>query len=81
MPLEVRPIALSVAVICFFVVVIIGSVSGLCPFTCCKRGLAGAVVAYIGTACSVKAINAILINAMAKKQMNELRENLGDNKD
>ncbi len=70
MLLNVRPIAVSIAVICFFGLSIIGWVSGLSPFTCCKRGLGGAVLAYIAAVLAVKAINAILLNAMISSQMN-----------
>ncbi len=74
MPLHVRSIAVSVAVICFFGLSLIGWVSGLSPFTCCKRALAGAVLAYIAVALVVKAINAILIDAMIKRHMNKQKE-------
>lgn len=79
MPLNVRPIAVSIAVICFFSIAIIGWTSGLSPFTCCKRALAGAAAAYIAAAWAVKAINAILINAMITNQMKqqEEKENAG----
>ena len=64
MPLHARSIAVSIAVICFFGLSIIGWVSGLSPFTCCKRALLGAVVSYIAASLAVKVINAILTNAM-----------------
>jgi len=71
MPLHVRSIAVSIAVICFFGISLIGWISGLSPFVCCKRALIGAVIAYIAGAWAVKAINAILINAMITNQMNQ----------
>ena len=71
MLLHVRSIAVSIAVICFFGVSLIGWVSGLSPYVCCKRALVGAVIAYITAAWAVKAINAILINAMITNQMNQ----------
>jgi len=74
MPLHVRSIAVSVAVICFFGLSLIGCVSGLSPFTCCKRALAGAVLAFIAVTLAVKAINAILIDAMIKRHMNKQKE-------
>jgi len=74
MPLHVRSIAVSIAVICFFSIAIIGWTSGLSPFTCCKRALAGAAAAYIAGAWAVKAINAILINAMITNQMKQQGE-------
>jgi hypothetical protein len=78
MPLHVRSIAVSIAVVCFFGLSLIGWISGLSPFTCCKRALVGALLAYIAVAWAVKAINAILINAMITNQMNRQKEkNMG----
>ena len=81
MPLRVRSIAVSIAVMCFFGISLIGWVSGLSPFTCCKRAIAGAVFAYIAAACAVKAINAILMNAMITSQMNRRKEKGSGGKD
>jgi hypothetical protein len=74
MPLNVRSIAVSVGVICFFAVAGIGWFSGLSPFTCCKRALVGAAAAYIAGAWAVKAINAILMNAMITSRMEQQKE-------
>ena len=81
MPLNVRSIALSTAVMCFFAVSLVGGLSGLSPFTCCKRALTVAFVVYIMTILAVKAVNAILINAMINSQMNQQREITGDSAD
>lgn len=78
MLVHVRSIAVSIAVICFFGVSFIGWVSGLSPFTCCKRALIGAVLGYVIAVCAIKAINAILIDAMIKSQMNQQEENVSD---
>jgi hypothetical protein len=74
MPLHVRSIAISVAVIFFFILGLVGWIGGLSPFTCCKRSLAGAVVAYIAAVYAVKVINAVLINAMIKRQLSKQKE-------
>jgi len=74
MPLHVRSIAVSIAVICFFGLSLIGCFSGLSPFTCCKRALVGAVIAYIAGTLAVRAVNAILISAMVTNQMNQKKE-------
>ncbi|MHC4173542.1 MAG: hypothetical protein ACYTBX_10305 [Planctomycetota bacterium] len=74
MPLHVRSIAVSIAVICFFGLSLVGWISGISPFTCCKRALLGAVLAYIAAAWAVKAINAILISAMITNQMDQQEE-------
>ncbi len=71
MPLHVRSIAVSIAVICFFVLSIIGGFCGLSPFVCCKRALIGAVLAYIAGGWAVKAINAILIDAIITNQVDQ----------
>lgn len=81
MPLHVRSVAVSIAVTFFFLISFIGWLSGLSPFTCCKRALAGAVLAYIAGSLTVKAVNAILMNALVTKQMNERKEQTGGNKD
>jgi hypothetical protein len=71
MPLRVRSIAVSIAVICFFILSLIGWVSGLSPFVCCKRALIGAMLAYVAGGWAIKAINTILVNAMITNQMNK----------
>ena len=81
MPLHVKSIAVSIAVICFFGLSLIGWFSGLSPFTCCKRALVGAVLAYIAGAWAVKAINAILIGAMITNQMKRQEEKNSGGKD
>ena len=74
MPLHVKSIAVSIAVTCFFGVSLIGCFSGLSPFTCCKRAIVGSVLAYIAGAWAVKAVNAILISAMATIKMKQQEE-------
>ncbi len=81
MPLDIRPIAIKFAVLFFFILGFAGLSSGLAPFTCCKRGLAGAVAAYIATAIAIKVINVILIQAMIETKMNEQKEKANGAKD
>lgn len=81
MLLHVRSISLSAAVMFFFAVSLIGWGSGLAPFTCCKRALAAAFVAYVMVALAVKAVNAILINAMINSQANQQKGKTSDNED
>lgn len=71
MPLQVRSIAVSIAVICFFAMSFVGWASGLAPFVCCKRALIGAVLAYTAGGWAVRAINYILVNAMIANRMTE----------
>lgn len=79
MLLNVKSIALYTAVICFFVVAIIGWTSKLTSFTCCKRSLIAAAAVYVVTACAAKSINVILTNALinsrAKQQQKEIQDN------
>jgi hypothetical protein len=78
MPLNVRSIAVSAAVTAFFGLSVAASIFKLPPFTCCKRALVGAVLAYIAATLAVKAVNAILINAMITKHLNRQKEkNIG----
>ncbi len=74
MPLHVRSISIKVAVICFFGIAVVGWASSLSPFTCCKRALIAAIVAYAATVLTVKVINSILISAMTKSQMDRQKE-------
>lgn len=74
MPLNIKPIAVSFAVICFFGISIATCFSGLTPFTCCKRATTGAIIAYIAATLAVAAINAILISAMVENQMKQEQE-------
>ena len=74
MPLHVRSIAVSISVICFFVLSIVGWIYGLSPFVCCKRALIGAALSYIVGGWAVKAINAVLISAMISNQAEKQEE-------
>jgi hypothetical protein len=71
MPLHVRSIAVNIAVICFFVLSLVGWASGLSPSVCCKRAMIGAVLAYIAGAWATRAINAVLIHAMITNQIHQ----------
>ncbi|MHC4666489.1 MAG: hypothetical protein ACYS9T_11145 [Planctomycetota bacterium] len=81
MPLHVRPIAVGIAVIFFFGISLVGWISGLSPYTCCKRALAGAVLAYLAGTIAVRAINAVLMHAMITNQMNQKRTKASGSKD
>lgn len=70
MPLHVKSIAVSIAVVCFFGLGFICWISGLSPFICCKRALFGAAISYIATALGVKVINAVLTAAMITNHVN-----------
>ena len=74
--LQRRPISISAAVLCFFVIGTIGALGGLSPETCCKRAVLGAAVGYLTAGTAVWAINTILIQAMIASRIN--KEDIGD---
>ncbi len=74
MPLDVRAIAVKAAVIGFFVLSLVQVFAGLSPFTCCKRAGIGAAITYLATAMAIKAVNAIITDAIIKKQVRRHRE-------
>lgn len=81
MPLHIKSVAVSIAVTCFFGVSLIGWISGLSPFTCCKRALLGAVLAYIAGTWAARGVNAILVSAMVTNEMNKQEEKDSDDRD
>ena len=79
MPLNVRKVAVNLSVIFFFGLSIVALISGLSPFTCCKRAIIGAIVVFITAEIALKLINMILIDAMMNKQI-ENNGSLGNKK-
>ena len=77
MLLPIRPIAVSAAVVGFFAIGMVGSVVGLSPYTCCKRAVLGAAIAYVVIGAAVRAINAILTQAIIADQIH--KGNPGEN--
>jgi hypothetical protein len=71
MLINVRKVAVNIAVISFFSLSIITSLSGLSPFICCKRAVIGAALTYIATNLVLRIINMILIDAMITNQMDQ----------
>lgn len=74
MLLPIRSIAVSTGVLCFFAIGIIGSLGGLAPHICCKRAVLGATVAYIVAATAMRAVNAILVQAVITSQIEEMEK-------
>jgi len=74
MLLPVRSIAVSTGVLCFFAIGIIGSLGGLSPHVCCKRAVLGATVAYIAAGTAMRAVNAILVQAVIASQVKEMEK-------
>ena len=79
MPLNVRYTAINLAVITFFVLGFICWLNGLSAFTCCKRAIGGATIAFIATTLAVKAINSIILNALLDFQIKKQKEDADDN--
>ena len=69
MPLNIRSFAVNISVISFFFLSIIGWISGLSPFVCCKRAMIGAVLVYIIAIFIVRVINIILLDAIINRQV------------
>ncbi len=70
MPLNVRSIAVSLAVLSFFFLSSISAFYGLSAYVCCRRALAGAFLVYIGCVITVKLLNIILLDAMITDRLN-----------
>ncbi len=75
--LHVRSIAVSSAVVCMFAVAIVGSISGLSPWACCERALLAGAIIYFAAGTAVRAINAILVQAIVDSQVNKERTREG----
>ena len=74
MPLNVRAIAVKTAVIGFFVLSLVQVFAGLSPFACCKRAVIGAAIIFLATALAVKAVNAIITEAIITKRLHRHKE-------
>jgi len=81
MLLHVRSIAVGVAVLCFFGVGIVGTLTGLTPYICCKRALLGTTVGYLTAGAAVRAVNAIVTQAMIDSRIGKSKEIAGDSQD
>jgi predicted branched-subunit amino acid permease len=74
MPIQVRPKAISAAVAAFFALSIVGMWTNQSTFTCCKRALIGAALAYIAVSIAVNIINAIIRHAIIESHTNRQKE-------
>lgn len=63
------------AVAAFFVMAVVGILSGLTPATCCWRAFSGAVLFYIAVTIAGKSVLSIVIGSMIKSKM---KKELGD---
>jgi hypothetical protein len=69
MPLNVRTYAVNISVMSFFFLSIVGWISGISPFICCKRAMIGAAIVYIVAIFIVRVINIILLDAIINRQV------------
>jgi hypothetical protein len=74
MPIHVRPKAISAAVMVFFGLSIVGMCMNQSPFTCCKRAIIGAILAYVVMSVAVNIINAIIKHAIIESHANKQKE-------
>lgn len=75
MLLNIKSISASASAICFFAIAIIGCINDLLPLTCCKRAVIGAVITYTISIFIVRAVNWIILDAMADSQVNKQGNN------
>jgi hypothetical protein len=73
--INARPIAITMAVLCFFGLAFVGVFHELSPFTCSVRALIGAVVAYIITSLVMKILNAVVASAIIDRYTTNQKEN------
>ncbi|MHC4388392.1 MAG: hypothetical protein ACYSX1_07270 [Planctomycetota bacterium] len=78
MPLNAKSIAVSIAVTFFFGISLVGWITGLAPYLCCKRAAAGALIAYVATILAVRVVNAILTDAIIADQVKRKQEDARD---
>jgi hypothetical protein len=73
--INARPVAISMAVVCFFGLSIVAVFNNLPPFTCSERALIGAVIAYVVTSLVIKILNAVVTSAIIDRYTNRQKEN------
>ena len=78
MLINVKKASISAAVLCFFVLSLVGWINRLSPYVCSKRALAGAAISYIVMSMAAKAINHILTEAMITSWLSKQKDNIHD---
>ena len=71
MLLHTRSIAFTAAVIGLFAVSAIGAIEGLSPDVCTERALLGALITYVAASFVVRAIDAIITQAMIASELDK----------
>jgi hypothetical protein len=80
-PLNHREIALSFAVLTFFLISIIGTLQAVAPEVCCKRAIIGLFCTYFVVSIAVKIINYLVIDAMVSKQVDKVMDKFRNTND
>ncbi len=66
---NIRSIAVTLAVLIFFVMACVGMANGYSPATCASRAFFGAVIAYLVVSVAARAVMNIIINAMVESKL------------
>jgi hypothetical protein len=69
---SIRPTAVSLAVLLFFIMAIAGWFCGLNPSTCASRAFAGAILTYIVVSWAGKIIVNIIIQSIVDSKLSKL---------
>jgi hypothetical protein len=70
----IRSIAITFAVLIFFVMALVGWFSGLSPATCCSRSAIGAIITYIAVSWSARGVMSIMISEIIESKVNEANQ-------
>lgn len=78
---EPKSLAMKIAVLTFLAVSLICQIKQIDAIICLERALLGSIAAYIICTLIIKTVNALLLNAVINKQMQEQLNKENDNKD
>jgi len=66
---NIRSIAVTLAVLIFFVMACVGMVKGYSPATCASRAFFGAAIAYLVVSAAARAVMNIIIDAILESKL------------
>ncbi len=78
---SIRSIAMTSAVLVFFVMAVIGWCRGLSPATGCSRSVIGAIITYIAVSWAARGVMSIIINEIIESKVIESKVNEANQKD
>ena len=76
---QFRPIAVSLAVIIFFVMALVGTFCGLSPATGVSRAVAGAVITYAVVTLAGQAVISIIMQSIIDNKIKKIIKKNKDN--